>query len=258
MDEKVTVTVGIVSYHNLEDVTEAVEKIEKYTDKTLSKRIYIIDNADDVEGFTEFAEQYDDVSYIHTGENLGFGKGHNIVLDKIDSDYHAIINPDVFFLEDSLSKIIEFMNQDETIGLCIPKLVDKNGARHNVYRREITIVDLLVRIFFSKICKKRLDYHIMKDHDFTKSFHVPFAQGSFMVVRTELLKKLGGFDDRFFMYLEDADLCKRINEISDVRYFPGTTAFHRWERGSHKSFKLFRIHMRSMWLYMKKWGFRWS
>jgi GT2 family glycosyltransferase len=85
---------------------------------------------------------------------------------------------------------------------------------------------------------------------------VPFAQGSFLVIQTDLYKQLKGFDDRFFMYMEDADLCKRVNEVSVVRYFPDTAVVHKWEKGSHKSMKLFKIHLQSMYRYFKKWGFR--
>ena len=98
----------------------------------------------------------------------------------------------------------------------------------------------------------------MYDADYTQPFQVPFAQGSFLVIKTELLQELKGFDERYFMYMEDADLCKRVNEVSKVMYFPGTTVKHKWEKGSHKNRKLFKIHLNSMKQYFKKWGFRWK
>ena len=78
------------------------------------------------------------------------------------------------------------------------------------------------------------------------------GQGSFLVIRTELFKKLNGFDDRFFMYLEDADLCKRVNEISKLMYYPGASVVHRWEKGSHKNKKLLMYHIQSMRKYFEK------
>jgi hypothetical protein len=96
----------------------------------------------------------------------------------------------------------------------------------------------------------------MQSSNYDKPFRVPFGQGSFLVIRTELFKEISGFDERFFMYLEDADLCKRVNEISEVVYFPGTTVIHKWERGSHKNLKLFKMHMKSMFKYFSKWGFK--
>ena len=83
---------------------------------------------------------------------------------------------------------------------------------------------------------------------------VPFGQGSFLVVRTNLMKQLDGFDERYFMYVEDADLCKRINQVSTLQYFPYTSVIHLWEKGSHKNPKLMKWHIQAMVKYFKKWG----
>lgn len=96
----------------------------------------------------------------------------------------------------------------------------------------------------------------MKDMDFTKPFQVPFGQGSFLVVRSELFKDLGGFDDNFFMYCEDADLCRGVNQVSKLMYFPGARVIHKWEAGSHRNKTLFKYHVQSMKYYFKKWGWK--
>ena len=76
------------------------------------------------------------------------------------------------------------------------------------------------------------------------------------MIRTELFQKLGGFDERFFLYMEDADLCKRVNRVSRLCYCPDTKVIHKWEKGSHKSKKLFKLHVQSMISYFKKWGIK--
>ena len=195
----------------------------------------------------------DDLAYYHVGQNIGFGRGHNYILDKINSDYHAIVNPDILLTEDSFSKILDFMDRDSTIGMVIPKMVDQNGDMLYVCRRELTKWDMFIRMVGRKVFKKRIAYHEMRDMDYTKPFDVPFGQGSFLVIRTQLLKELNGFDDNFFMYVEDADLCKRVNQVSKLMYYPGTTVIHKWEKGSHKKLKLFKYHLNSMRYYFKKW-----
>lgn len=254
-------TITIVSYHNEEDVKKAVASIEEYTPKTISKQIYIVDNAESTlnkEGtgvavFEKLACRYEDVTYLPTGENLGFGHGHNYVLEQLDSKYHAIVNPDIILEEDAFSKLLAFM-EDESIGMCVPRLVDEDGNLLAVYRRDLTVWDMFIRMFFKAGFKKRQAYHTMQDADYTKPFHVPFAQGSFLLVRTELFKQLGGFDERFFLYMEDADLCKRVNQVSSLYYCPFATVIHKWEKGSHKSSKLFKLHVKSMIAYFCKWG----
>ena len=72
----------------------------------------------------------------------------------------------------------------------------------------------------------------------------------------EIKEKLNGFDDNFFMYLEDADLCKRVNQVSKLMYLPTATVIHKWAKGSHKNKTLFKHHVNSMKYYFKKWGYK--
>ena len=255
-------TISIVVYKKYDDALEAVSSIEKYTNKSLKKKIFIIDNScynNDFKNRVDFEnklQKYNDVEYFNTGQNLGFGKGHNFVLNRLNSQYHAIVNPDIILQEDAFSEIISFMQQDETIGMTIPRLTDEHGNLQAVYRREVTIGDMFIRMFLKNCFKNRQAYHTMQDCDYSKPFQVPFGQGSFLVIRTDLLKKLKGFDDRYFMYMEDADLCKQVNQLSKLMYCPYATVIHKWEKGSHKNMKLFKIHLKSMFLYFKKWGIK--
>lgn len=252
------ISLTIVAYRNYKDIVEAVRSIEENTSTEIDKKIYIVDNScyeetnEERKAFENVILKYNDIEYVNVGKNIGFGAGHNYVLDKIDSRYHGIINPDILITEDSLTKLIRFMKSNH-IRACVPKLINQEGTMIKAYRRELTFGDMFIRMFCPGLFKKRKAYHTMDDMDYTKPFNVPFAQGSFLIVETELLKELDGFDDRFFMYMEDADLCKRINKITHVVYFPDTCVIHKWEKGSHKSIKLFRIHVKSMIKYFLKW-----
>ena len=252
----------IVAYNNYEDIKAAIASMEKFTSPELSKKIYIVDNGvgvsspSAVEDFKKYVEGMKDVEYIDAGGNLGFGKGHNKVLNIIDSEYHAIVNPDILFCEDAFSKIVDWMGNHKDVGMCIPLLTDEEGNKQEVYRRELTVFDMFDRMFLKGAFKGRAKKHTMQDMDFTKPFEVPFGQGSFLVIRSELFKKLGGFDDRYFMYCEDADLCKRVNQVSKLMYFPEARVIHKWEKGSHGNRTLFKYHMQSMKMYFKKWGWK--
>lgn len=248
-------SITIVAYNNKEDVEKAVCSIENCTPSYVTKKIYIVDNSDKPLDLSDLSNRYIDVSILATGKNLGFGAGHNYIINKLDSKYHAIVNPDIELKEDSFGKIMKFMD-DTGYDAVIPRLMGLDGKLQAAYRREITITDMFLRMFVKKGFEGRKAYHTMQDMDYSKPFQVPFAQGSFIVIRTELFKRLKGFDDRFFMYMEDADLCKRINKESAVYYYPGTEVIHRWEKGSHKNRKLLRIHISSMCKYFLKWGIR--
>ena len=259
---KVKLSACIVAYNNYDDIKEAILSMEKYTSKELSKMIYIVDNGEsisdpnDVNSFIQFVNEYDDIQYIDAGANLGFGKGHNKVLDIIDSEYHAIVNPDILFCEDSFTKIVEWMDLNKDVGMTIPLIIDEQGNRQQVYRKELTVFDMFNRMVLKEAFKKRAKQHTLQNMDYTKPFEVPFGQGSFLVIKTNLYKQIKGFDDQFFMYVEDADLCKRVNQISKLMYYPDTKVIHKWEKGSHKNKTLLKYHIQSMIYYFKKWGWK--
>lgn len=261
---KKDLSITIVAYHNYNDIKNAIDTIEQYTTKDIDKQIYIVDNScnttdkekQEAKSFEEYISKYEDIEYLDTGKNLGFGKGHNYILDKLDSKYHAIVNPDVLLKDDAFFSIIKYLDENKDIGMCIPNITDEQGNRLEVYRLELTIFDMFIRMFCNGMFKKRKAKHTMQNMDYTKPFQVPFGQGSFLVIRTELYKKLQGFDDNFFMYLEDADLCKRVNQVSKLMYYPDATIIHKWEKGSHKNKTLFKYHISSMKYYFKKWGFK--
>lgn len=250
----------IVAYHNFEDIKEAIKSIEKYT--SLDKQIYIVDNSclkddsDAIVKFKKFISKYGDVKYINAESNLGFGKGHNLVLNELDSEYHAIVNPDILLQDDAFKKIIKYMDENKDVGMVIPNIISESGERQPVYRLELTIFDMFIRMFCKGMFNKRKAKHTMQNMDYSKPFLVPFGQGSFLVIKTKLFKDLKGFDDNFFMYLEDADLCKRLNKVSKLMYFPDATIIHKWEKGSHKNKTLFKYHVNSMKYYFKKWGYK--
>lgn len=250
-------SICIVSYRDDDKVLKAVSSIEKYTPKTLKKTIYISDNSDRAEeesaAFRNALAQYEDVVYLDNQANLGFGGGHNRVLEHVASRYHAIVNPDIILIEDAFTPILTYLDQNPDVGMLIPRLLDVNGHLQAVYRRDLTVTDMFLRMFCKGHFKKRDAYHTMQDQDYTQVFDVPFAQGSFLVIRSDLFRDLRGFDERFFMYMEDADLCKRVRQKARLVYFPGAQVIHEWERGSHKNKKLFLIHVQSMMKYFRKW-----
>ena len=258
----IDLTVSIVAYRNYNDILNALSSLEKWTNASINKRVFIIDNGcsvvhkSTVLNFVEQIDKYNDVVYIDAGQNLGFGKGHNYVINKLNSKYHAIVNPDIIFCEDAFSNIITWMDDNPEVGMVIPNIVDDHGIRQLVYREELTVLDVFIRFFLKGLFKKRMIMHTMQNYDYSKPFQVPFGQGSFLVIRTDLFKKLNGFDEKFFMYVEDADLCKRVNQVSKLMYFPKAKVIHKWQKGSHHNKTLFKYHLQSLVIYFKKWGVR--
>ena len=97
--------------------------------------------------------------------------------------------------------------------------------------------------------------YAMLDKDLTKPFKIENCSGCFFGIRTKLFKELGGFDERFFMYLEDYDLARRVNEKAEIWYCPDAVVYHEWGRDSKRDHKLRLIHISSVIKYFSKWGF---
>lgn len=259
------VTLSVVLYHDYEEPTVMVESLVRETDPAIRWHLYAVDNSCLVEGdslcaerdaFARLLASTGYAEYVDAGGNLGFGRGNNIALERSDSEYHVFVNPDVVFIGDALSALKAFMDSNPDIGMCCPRLVDGEGNLQYTCRRGISVLDAFNRMVLKNRMAKRDRWHAMKDEDYSRPFDVPFAQGSFLMGRTDLLKELGGFDDDYFMYLEDADLCRRVNEASRLSYCPDATVIHKWEKGSHRDGRLLRIHMQSYMTYFRKWGLR--
>lgn len=258
------ISVSVVLYRDYESPLRMIEGLFECTDPGLPVKVYAVDNSEaelvglvrERDAFVERASLLGDFEYVEAETNLGFGRANNLALSMVDSDYHAFVNPDVEFVGDALSALVSFMGARPDAGMAIPRMLGEDGSLQPVYRREVTVLDALNRTLLGNRLKGRDRWHTLADADYSKPFRVPFGQGSFLFGRTVLLKGLGGFDDRFFMYLEDADLCRRVNEVSELWYCPDAIVVHRWERGSRKNVRLMRAHLASYAAYFFKWGLR--
>ena len=252
-------SLSIVSYNNKRIIAECLESLFKTQSGKISMQVFVINNSQ-TESCDDLEQKFP-VKVIQMTQNVGFGKGHNAVLPLIDSKFHAIVNPDIIFCNNVFDKLVEKLQSNPDVGCAAPLMFSEDGSQQDVYRRELAILDVIIR-YVPSFCqnipfiKKRNDWHVMRDVPKDKPFECEFIQGSFLVIRTNLLKNLNGFDDRYFMYAEDADICKQIRKTHKVMCFPECTVIHKWAKESHKNLKLCKIHFASLVKYFCKWGWR--
>jgi len=252
MQEEKHITASIVVYkENLKVLENA---IDSFLASPLSKKLYIIDNSPSNEFKNKI--QNDSVEYIYSNKNVGFGKGHNSILHKLTSEnkYHLILNPDVRFHPEILEKLVLKMESNESFSMIAPRVLNSNNELLHTARRYPSLFELIFR--FLGIFKKFTIRGEYKNQNHKQSFSPDFVQGSFMLFKTEDLLRLEGFDERYFMYMEDVDICRKI-DLSGKRklYFPATEIIHTHRKGSSKEFRLFFIHISSIIKYFIKWGF---
>ena len=256
------VVASIVTYNShLADVEKAAKS---FLNCALPVRLIIIDNNSGT-GYLEQLRNRFDAHFIRNGANRGFGFGHNIgIKNSLPCDYYLVLNPDIEIHKGTLEKLVRFMDEHTEIGLISPEILNEDGSIQFLNKRLPTVFDLFARRFLPSFIqnissiKNRMNYYIMLDKGYDDIQEVPYITGCFMLFRKSVLDKVGGFDEKFFIYLEEADITMRVNQMGCKSvYYPYASVTHKWERGSHKSLKLTWINIKSAIYYFNKWGWRW-
>ena len=247
------INVSIVLYNN--DETEINHLIKKIIPIKIINKIFVIDNS---EAETNILF-HDKVKYIFNNENLGYGKAHNIALKesiKKNIFAHLILNPDVEITEEAIKKLYNFLKENEKCGIVVPKVYYKNGNVQYLSKLLPEPSDLIIRRFLKNFnfAKNKNYRYELQFTGYNKPMEIGVASGSCMLIRVEALKKSGLFDERFFMYLEDYDLSRRIGLNYKVIFYPEAEIIHRYEMHSYKKLKMLIIHVISAIKYFNKWG----
>ncbi len=246
-------SICVVTYNSRDEIGTLLDSIFAWT-SGISFQVYVVDNCSTDKTADLVEEKYPAVRVIRSGENAGFGHGHNQVMPYLDSRYHAVINPDIRLVEDVFSPLIAYLDGHPDCVLATPRILNPDGSEQKLPKRlpklQYMFLGRLGR-FFPPFQKYR-DIYTRANEVFTEPTEIEFCTGCFMLLRTAAFRDLGGFDERFFMYLEDADLSRRAAEYGKLIFYPGVSAEHRWARASGKSLKFLRIHLDSIRKYRGK------
>ena len=252
-----SVTVSIVIYNNSpEEVRGLLIRLQQ--DACIEHWV-IVDNGNSDE-IREAVEALGGV-YIRTGGNLGFGRGHNLALkylEDVDASYHLILNPDIEFDAGTLGRLASMMDSHPEVGLVMPKIVYPDGSIQYLCKLLPTPMDLVLRRFspgcMRKFVRKRMEAFDLHCFDYAASAYIPYLSGCFMFTRRSVLEAVGGFDERFFLYMEDLDLCRRIGTKAKLLYWPEVVVTHVHQKASYKNFRILHLHLVAAIKYFNKWG----
>ena len=250
----------IVAYCDYDEVCAAVRSVLANTPGD-DFALYVVDNASP-DGCgprlaqTDFGDAR--VQVICLPKNLGFGKGHNSIMDRLTSDVHFILNPDIQLTADTLSDLADWMAAHPDAVMARPALTFPDGRPQRLPLRRCNVRAMAYRqLPCLKFWAKYNERYLMADKDLTKPTEIEFCTGSFSAVDTAVFKAVGGFDERYFMYVEDADLTQKMRTKGKAYLVPQYTAIHAWHRAAHRSLKPFLWQLRSLMRYFSKWGFAW-
>ena len=256
-----------------DDIMKAIESL--ISDLRFCKydvKIVVVDNSENRDGIkNQLATRFSQVKYIDARKNVGFSKGNNIGFKAVPARYYFALNPDTFIPEDSkvIERIIKFMDDHPKIACIGPKLISLDGIlQDSCYRFDLAsiLIKPLRQILFDKKykwVKKHSDKLVMNEFDHSETRPVDWVLGAAMVVRGSVADKIGFFDERYFMYLEDADWCRRMwEENFPVYYVHDIVIKHFHARSSAQvpgifkalvKNRLARAHLKSWFKFMWKW-----
>lgn len=254
LNEQVTVSASIVSYNCYNQLYDAVSSVLKQT-KKYPLGLYVFDNGSFDGSDLKIKTNFPDVTVRQVGYNSGFGHGHNLIMNEDTGKYHAVINPDISVSDDVISYLADVLEAEPDAVMVTPKVLFPDGREQKLPKRNPTFsYCFLGRLGkFGGIFKKKRDEYTRADEEFNGHTEIDFCTGCFFLIRTEVFRKLGGFDENFFMYFEDADLTRRAKEYGKVLFCPEVSVTHKWNRDSAKKLKYLLIHLKSYHIYMKKW-----
>jgi GT2 family glycosyltransferase len=252
--------ISIVTYNNQAIIEKTIQSIIQNT-AGISYRIVVYDNNSTDETISRIKSiESNKIDIIESEMNHGFGYGHNQVINTYDAKYYLIYNPDLRVKDNILKELYEYMEDHHDIGMITPKITYDTGEIQYLCKQHPTVFDLFVRRFLPKLIQKsfqaREDWFQMKYTGYDKEFVIPYATGCFMFYRKVVLINIEGFDEKFFLHMEDADISRRTNEISKCVFYPHNSVEHLWARGSHKSLKQTLITIKSACYYFNKWGWK--
>ncbi|KVE35303.1 glycosyl transferase [Burkholderia sp. TSV86] len=228
--------------------------------------IYLIDNGglpDLSECLEALARAGIGCSLIAGHGNVGYARGHNLGIERARSRYHLVLNPDIDLEPDALVQALDFLDAYPEAGLLTPRIYD--GERHLQYlcRRYPALLDLFVRGFLPASLRRpfarRLSRYEMRERigETQIVWDPPIVSGCFMLFRTELLKRLRGFDARYFLYFEDYDLSLRAAELSRIAYVPAVCILHHGGGAARKGFAHIRMFVASAFKFYNRFGWKW-
>ncbi len=231
------ITIIIVNWNTVYLLKQCLDSVVSCSDD--SCRIMVVDNASDDASVSVVTTFFPQVELITNSENLGFAGGNNIALGSTDTEYVVLLNSDTILSPDCVALMLEFMDTRPGVVACAPALRLPSGKLQTGGGGfELT----LITAFNYFLCLSKLFPFLCKGFYIDQATYVKLRQpvkvgwlaGTCLMVRKSAIDDVGGLDDGYFMYAEDAEWCDRLRTRGDIYYLPGLEIVH-YQGASSKS-----------------------
>ncbi len=232
---KPKLSITIVNYNQKYFPKLCVEALKKSKTDFEFEIIFCDNNSTDESlEFLKKAAKKGEIKLVEPGKNLGYGGGHNFAAKEASGEYILILNTDIQVEPDTLQKLVDYLEAHKEVGIVGPKLVYHNGEVQQSCRRHFKIFDLFIkRTFLRKVrpFKKRYEKYLMTDFNHENTQEVDLITGAFMMMPRKVFDQIGGFDERYFLFMEDFDLCRKTSLAGyKIVYYPLAVATHYHKR----------------------------
>jgi GT2 family glycosyltransferase len=246
---------SVVTFNN--PISMLDQLIRSARSSSLNIKIVFVDNSQnpEIESYCKIQQ----IDYL-PNSNIGFGGGHNVAMREYAhlAPYFVVSNPDIVIQQTALEKLKAFMDQYSEVTISVPLVMNPDESVQHVHKRLPSPMIFFGRRFFpgflKKLIQRKLDLYELQDQHFDRPIVVPSMSGCFMFIRSSIMKAIGGFDEGYFMYVEDIDITRVAGKLGPTVLYPDSKVTHLWTRGSYFNIKLMWINIKSIYYYFVKWG----
>lgn len=229
-------TISVVSHGQIDLIASLLHDIDEHC-RASSVELILTLNVEETLPFAADSFSFP-IKIVRNPAPLGFAANHNQAFAHATGKYYCVMNPDIRFSKDPFPALLSCL-QNPSIGVVAPVVIGESGATEDSARRFPTPLKILCKVFGG--CRGS-DY-VVKD----EVVFPDWVAGMFMLFRREVFEKLGGFDQRYFLYYEDVDLCARLRLHGyEVAMCPAAKVVHLAHRSSHRNLKYMKWHLASM------------
>ena len=258
MSKNCTLLLIFVAYHSSSDEVDSLQSCVTALPSEIGYAVVVNDHhpGEPIDRLQAKAE-----CWLPNSDNPGYGRAVNRLIASLEvlPEYLGVLNTDLSWQEGTFSALMSWLKLHPDVALAAPQIIDENRSVQKLCKRNPTILGLFSRRFVPDWLKpqwlKRYDrWYVMSDHDYLQPFDVPYLSGCCMLMRSDAFCNAGGFDERYFLYLEDADLTRSLKKEGRCVHLPIAEVVHHWGRGNYRNLRLMLVNLASSWHYFHKWG----
>ncbi|MCL5439117.1 MAG: glycosyltransferase family 2 protein [Patescibacteria group bacterium] len=243
----------ILNYKTKDFTTSCINSIYKIYRDELGKKnieIIVVDNGSDddsVKEISKLKKKIPNLKVIKNEKNMGFSGGNNLGAKQVSGKYVLFLNSDTQILDKGLIGMTDFLEKNDRAGILGGKLKNTDGTNQDSTGKFFDLINVFLMLFGGeKLLRTSPD----------RETKVDWVSGASLMIRSDLFRKLGGFDENFFMYIEDMDLCLRAKKIGYLTYFYSKIKiFHDEQGSSNRSFAIINIYKGIIYFYKKHKGY---